>query len=91
MACTVSDLLTAMEEHGIRREALGPGDLRDIFGLISDPEENVRQVVGELRKSPMVPEITAIHGMIIDVNTGRICFVDTDQRRRSLPSGGSVG
>ncbi len=64
----------------IARENLG-----DINGLVSwigafnDVHLNVQEVVNVIRSSPFLPKIP-VHGLVIDINTGKLTLVDKDPR-----------
>ncbi|QBD79393.1 carbonic anhydrase [Ktedonosporobacter rubrisoli] len=64
----------------IEQEKLG-----DINGLIkwlggfSDVHINVKEVVEVIRSSPYLPRIP-VHGLVIDINTGKLTLVDRDTR-----------
>lgn len=61
--------------HGIVRDELG-ADVTDIdFLPFSDVAESVREDVGIIRDSPLIPDDIPVTGFIYDVTTGRISEV----------------
>lgn len=72
MAGDVMPLLDGMTTLGVPRNALGSSDPREFFGFIPGPEQNVRQVVRQLKESPLLPSSVVVHGLIIDIDTGAL-------------------
>ncbi len=75
MRMSVMQAMERMRERGIPREAFGSRDLRESLGLIPDEAENVRQVVAEITASPLIPKGIPVLGFVIDVETGKLCYV----------------
>lgn len=64
----------------IEREGLGDLDgLVRWLGSFSDVHLNVQQVVEVIRSSPFLPRIP-VHGLVIDINTGKLTVVDRSSR-----------
>jgi carbonic anhydrase len=64
----------------IEKEKLG--DLNGLlrwFGVFNDVHVNVKEVVSVIRNSAYLPRVP-IHGLIIDINTGKLTLVDRDSR-----------
>jgi carbonic anhydrase len=64
----------------IQREQLG--DLNGLLrwlGAFNDVHLNVQEVVNVIRSSSYLPRI-AVHGLVIDINTGQLTVVDRDTR-----------
>lgn len=60
----------------IEKEGLGDiNGLVNWLGAFSDIHLNVKEVVNVIRTSPFLPKIP-IHGLVIDINTGRLSVVD---------------
>ena len=60
----------------IEQEKLG--DLQGLlrwFGVFNDVHVNVREVVNVIRRSPYLPKIP-VHGLVIDIITGKLELVD---------------
>ena len=51
------------------------------FFPITDLEESVRQDVRRLREHPLIPKNLLIHGLIYDVNTGKLEIVDLQEKK----------
>jgi carbonic anhydrase len=66
------ELRRRMLDRGVPPQALDelrPG-LRAWVGAFADPAENVRRVVGELRRNPLIPAGVPVHGLLIDPASG---------------------
>jgi carbonic anhydrase len=82
-----STVLTAsMQALGVDPQELiqkeGLGDLNGLVnwtGAFSDVHLNVQEVVNVIRNSPYLPRIP-VHGLVIDINTGKLTLVDRDSR-----------
>ncbi len=60
----------------IQREGLGDiNGLMRWLGTFHDVHVNVREVVNVIRSSPYLPKMP-IHGLVIDINTGKLEVVD---------------
>ena len=44
---------------------------------------NVKEVVDAIRTSPFLPRIP-VHGLVIDINSGKLTLVDRDVREASM-------
>jgi carbonic anhydrase len=79
-------LTGAMQALGVDPQGLieryGLGDQAGLvrwLGAFSQVEENVREVVDFIRNSPFLPKLP-VHGLVIDVVSGRLELVDRDRR-----------
>ncbi len=75
-------LIASMQALGVDPEQLIQQEgLRDINGLIGwigafkDVHLNVQEVVSVIRNSPFLPKLP-VHGLVIDINTGKLTVVD---------------
>jgi carbonic anhydrase len=75
-------LIASMQALGVDPETLitreGLGDIQGLMtwlGAFHDVHLNVREVVNVLRSSPFLPKIP-IHGLVIDIITGKLEVVD---------------
>lgn len=68
----VEDIRVKMMAKGIPQEAIEAIDIAEWFGLLKDETENVKDAVVKLKESPYIPKDVAIHGLIMDPNTGEI-------------------
>jgi carbonic anhydrase len=79
-------LTGSMQALGVEPQGLieryGLGDQAGLvrwLGAFSQLEENVREVVQFLRSSPFLPKLP-VHGLVIDVVSGKLELVDRDTR-----------
>jgi carbonic anhydrase len=72
---SVSELVDRLAEFGVERDSL-PEDLAGFFGLFELPHENVRQSMAIVRMSPLIGRHVPVHGLVIDVVTGRLECVE---------------
>ena len=64
----------------IQQQGLGNVDgLVSWLGAFSDVHMNVQEVVEVIRKSPYLPNLP-VHGLVIDINTGKLELVSKDNR-----------
>ncbi len=75
-------LTASMQALGVDPEQLikqeGLGDTQGLMrwlGAFDDVHVNVREVVNVIRSSPYLPKIP-VHGLVIDINTGKLELVD---------------
>jgi carbonic anhydrase len=76
-------LTASMQALGVDPQQLvekeGLGDINGLvnwLGAFNDLHLNVKEVVNVIRTSPFLPKIP-IHGLVIDINTGKLSVVDT--------------
>lgn len=79
-------LTASMQALGVDPQQLiekeGLGDVQGLvnwIGAFSDVHLNVQEVVNVIRNSPFLPKIP-VHGLVIDINTGKLTVVDRDTR-----------
>ncbi len=70
-----ADVLTAMSQVGVARGAVPGGDPRQWLKAFASPEQNVREAVAALRRSPLLPRDLAVYGLLVDEVTGRVSAV----------------
>ena len=71
---TMNDLLDRFHALGISRNQL-PDDLRGFFGLFASERDNVLRGVEFVRRSPLIGASIPVHGLLIDVTSGRLEWV----------------
>ena len=71
---TVSALIDQFKALGIEREAL-PENVADFFGVFASERQNVIQSVEHIRSSPLIGPSVPVHGLMVDVKTGRLEWV----------------
>ena len=64
-------LTEAFRRLGIDRAAL-PGNLTEYFGLFASERQNVMNAAGIIRNSPLVGKKVPVHGLMVDVITGKL-------------------
>ena len=60
-----------VEFLGVPRERL-PDDLVGFFGMFASERQNVLRGVDFARQSPLIGPRVAVHGLLIDIHSGRI-------------------
>ncbi len=75
-------MTASMQALGVDPDKLmraeGMGDTQDLvnwLGAFNDVHVNVREVVNVIRNSPFLPKIP-VHGLVIDIETGKLEMVD---------------
>lgn len=83
-------LTASMQALGVDPQKLiqeqGLGDTNGLMrwlGAFQDVHVNVKEVVDAIRNSPYLPRIP-VHGLVIDINTGKLSVVERDTREASL-------
>jgi carbonic anhydrase len=79
-------LTASMQALGVDPQKLiqqeGLGDINGLMrwlGAFQDVHVNVKEVVDAIRTSPFLPRIP-VHGLVIDINSGKLTLVDRDTR-----------
>jgi carbonic anhydrase len=67
-------LTDAFKALGVERGGL-PENLQDFFGLFASERQNVMKAVDFVRQSPLIGPKIPVHGLMIDVTTGRLEWV----------------
>lgn len=68
---TVLKLTDALASAGLARDRL-PDDLTEFFGLFASERQNVMRSVELLRQSAIIGPKIPVHGLLIDVRTGKV-------------------
>jgi len=71
---TVSKLTDAFQALGIERLKL-PANLTEFFGLFASERQNILQGVAFIRASPLIGSRVPVHGLLLDLATGRVDWV----------------
>jgi carbonic anhydrase len=71
---TVSSLIDRFKEIGVDRSKL-PDNLNDFFGLFASERQNVIRGVDIVRSSPLIGPNIPVHGLVVDVNTGKLDWI----------------
>lgn len=68
---TIATLLDRLTDLGIRRDRL-PENLQACFGLFGSEPQNVHAACEVLRSSPLISPRIPVHGLMVDLETGRL-------------------
>ena len=68
---TTMELIERFRALGIDRQSL-PDNLNDYFGIFSSERSNVIKGVDLVRASPLISPWMAVHGLLVDIETGKI-------------------
>jgi carbonic anhydrase len=84
---TALQLLERLSALGVDRHRL-PENLVEYFGLFGSERQNVMRGVDFIRASPLIGRGVPVHGLLIDVNTGRLeWIVNGYQSFETAPAG----
>ena len=72
---SVLELTEGFRNAGVERRLL-PNNLAEAFGLFASEHQNVANGVHALLASPLIGANLPIHGLLIDVNTGELRWVE---------------
>jgi carbonic anhydrase len=70
----VSSLIDRFKAIGIDRSKL-PDDLMGFFGMFASERQNVIRGVDFVRSSPLIGPKVPVHGLIVDVNSGKLEWI----------------
>jgi len=71
---TTMQLLDRLKDLGIDRRVL-PQNLNEFFGVFGSESHNVIQGCDIVRQSPLIGPKVPVHGLIVDINTGKLEWV----------------
>jgi carbonic anhydrase len=71
---TTTKLTDAFHALGVERAGL-PDNLTDFFGLFASERQNVGEAVDFVRQSPLIGPKIPVHGLMVDVGTGKLDWV----------------
>ena len=71
---SVLQLTDRFRDLGIKREQL-PENLNEFFGLFASERQNVLRGVEFVRQSPLIGPRIPVHGLLVDVETGKLEWV----------------
>jgi len=83
LVCKTSmlQLLERLAAFGVERRNL-PENLTDFFGLFSSERQNVIKACEIVRRSPLIGPKIPVHGLVVDVNTGRLEWIVNGYEQR---------
>jgi carbonic anhydrase len=70
----VLELTDRFRAMGIERSRL-PENLNEFFGLFASERQNVLTAAGFIRQSPLIGPNVPVHGLLIDIQSGRLEWV----------------
>jgi carbonic anhydrase len=71
---TTTKLMDAFRAIGVERNVL-PENLTEFFGLFASERQNVAKAVEFVRHSPLVGPKIPVHGLMVDITTGKLDWV----------------
>lgn len=71
---STSQLTDALAAMGVNRAGLPP-NLTEFFGLFASERQNVLKAVEFVRHSPIIGSKIAVHGLLVDIATGKLEWV----------------
>jgi carbonic anhydrase len=71
---TTMQLIDRLRALGVERQAL-PENLTEYFGLFASERQNVIKAVEFTRHSPLIGPKVPVHGLVVDVNTGKLEWI----------------
>jgi carbonic anhydrase len=86
---TTSQLLDQLKALGVERNRL-PENINEFFGMFATERQNVIKACDFARSSPLIGPKIPVHGLIIDIETGKLDWVvngyDTLQTQVTTPA-----
>jgi carbonic anhydrase len=67
-------LIERFKESGVERHLL-PENLNDYFGIFASEQQNVLKACEIVRRSPLIGPKIPVHGLVVDVETGKLQWV----------------
>jgi carbonic anhydrase len=83
-------LLDRLAALGVSRDQL-PVNLVEYFGLFATERQNVIRGAGFVRSSPLIGAGVPVHGLLIDVNSGRLEWVVDGYEAAAATTGRTAG
>lgn len=71
---TTMQLLERFKELGVERQML-PDNINEFFGMFSSERQNVIKSCDVVRHSPLIGPKVPVHGLMVDVQTGKLEWV----------------
>ena len=68
---TTMQLLDRLRALGVERHLL-PDNLNEFFGIFASERQNVHKAVEIVRQSPLIGPKIPVHGLLVDINTGKL-------------------
>jgi carbonic anhydrase len=87
---TALELLDRLSKMGVDRQRL-PENLVEYFGLFGTERQNVIRGVDFVRVSPLIGPKIPVHGLLIDIKSGRLEWVVNGYQAQEMVATGKVG
>ncbi len=71
---SMSELTDRFKNAGVDRSRL-PDNLHEFFGLFASERQNVIRATDFVRQSPLIGPKVPVHGLLVDVQTGRLDWI----------------
>jgi len=71
---TTSQLLDKLKALGVERSRL-PDNINEFFGMFATERQNVIKACDFVRQSPLIGPQISIHGLLVDIETGKLDWV----------------
>jgi len=71
---TTSQLLDKLKALGVERSRL-PDNLNEFFGMFATERQNVIKACDFVRQSPLIGPKVFVHGLLVDIETGKLDWV----------------
>jgi carbonic anhydrase len=81
----MTKLLDELQALGVERSRL-PDNLNDFFGAFSSERQNVIKACDFARQSPLIGSKIPVHGLLIDVETGKLDWVVNGYETLAAPA-----
>jgi len=72
---TTMQLLQKLEAMGVKRQLL-PENLNEFFGMFGSERQNIMKACAIARLSPLIGPKVPVHGLLVDVETGKLEWLE---------------
>jgi carbonic anhydrase len=80
---TTSQLLDKLKALGVERSRL-PNNINEFFGMFSSERQNIIKACDIVRQSPLIGPKIFVHGLLVDIETGKLEWVVNGYETRQL-------
>jgi carbonic anhydrase len=80
---TTSQLLDKLKALGVERNRL-PDNINEFFGMFATERQNVIKACDIIRQSPLIGPKIFVHGLLVDIETGKLEWVVNGYEARQL-------
>ena len=80
---TTSQLLDKLKALGVERSRL-PDNINEFFGMFATERQNVIKTCDIVRQSPLIGQKVFVHGLLVDIETGKLDWVVNGYEARQL-------